>query len=490
LGFCTPVPDARRARKLLDSDALQAYRHYLDDIWRMRAHRRSPEVEQVVAGSSLPGDAHVRAFRNLNDADIEWPKLEDPDGATVTASPAQYGTLMLSDDRDFRQRAYVAYMGTVADYVNTYSATLGGKIQRDVWLARVYNYESSLDAALAGPNVPRSVMDTLLAAVHDNMDSIHSYAEMRKKVIGVDELRPWDGRIPLVEGGGRDYSFDEAWELAMQFWRETYGEEYAAIAQQAREQRWIDVYSNKGKRGGAYSWGTYREPYYLFLNWGGKFDDVSTLVHEMGHSVHGVLADRANPYHDSNFDLFVAEVGSVASETLFNSWLLERTEDPQQRLVLLEAAVDGIRGTFITQIFFHEWEAAAHAMAESGEALTAESMSKVYSDLSALYGGEATVPHEYSPYGWSRIPHFYRNFYVWKYATSYAAGAALAERFRRGDRDAARDYLAMLKLGGSRYPLDILKAGGIDLTDPAVINSVMARYGELVAQLEKELLGT
>ena len=339
---------------------------------------------------------------------------------------------------------------------------------------------------MSSSNVPPAVMDTLVETVHENIDKVKGYSNLRKRILEYDKLQPWDSQVSLLSAGGRKYSFDEAWELAMEFWRETFGDEFADIAQQALDDRWVAVYSNEGKQDGAYSWGTYHRASYLLLNWGGTFDDVSTLVHEMGHSVHRVLAGRAQSYHDAGVDIFVAEVGSVASESLFGEWMLARTQDPQERKELLDHALNSIQNTFVTQIFFHEWEARIHAMAEQGQALTADSMRQVYSDLLALYYDDSVESHQFSAVGWARISHFFRNFYVWKYATSFAAGEALAARFRSGDKSAASDYINMLKLGGSVYPMEVLEAGGVDMNDPAVIKAVMDRFGLLQDQLATE----
>jgi oligoendopeptidase F len=465
---------------------LQEYRHYLDNIWRLQRHYRSPEVEEVIAGSSLPGGGHVSAYESLAHADIQWPTIEDENGEEVVVSPGQFGRFMTSTDRDLRQRAFEAHLGKIEQFKHTQAATLGAKIQRDVWLAQVYRYPNSEAAALSSTNVPPEVMATLVATVHDNVDKIAGYDDLRRRILGYDKLQLWDRSVPLISEAGKTYTFEEAWALAMEFWRETFGDEFAEIAQQALDNRWVDVYSNEGKRSGAYSWGTYRKPYYLMLNWKGDFSSVSTLVHEMGHSVHGVLASRNQSYLDAGVGLFVAEVGSVASQSLFGEWMLERTRDPAQRKLLLDYTLTNIRDIFVRQIFFHEWESRVHAMAEAGEALTAESMGQVYLELSDFYYGKVMQPHPLNHVYWARISHFYRNFYVWKYATSFAAGEALAARFRSGDKGAAQDYLNMLKLGGSVYPLDVLQAGGVDMTDPTVIRAVMDRFGELQQQLEQE----
>ena len=478
--------EEKKIAKFRKARVLEPYRHYLDNIWRLRAHSRSPEVEEVVAGSSLAGGGHRRAYDELNYADITWPTVVDEKGEEVVVSPGQFGRLRASTDRDVRKRGWEAHMGKIAEYNNTYAATYGSKIQRDVWLAQVYRFPSSVDAALSVIDVPPEVMETLVATVHDNVDKIQGHHDLRRKILGYETLHPWDGQVSVLPDGGRSYTFEEGWDLAMQFWRETFGDEFADIAQQALDERWVDVYSNEGKQGGAYSWGTYRRASYLMLNWQGKFDDVSTLVHEMGHSVHRIMAGLNQSYHDAGTDIFVAEVGSVASESLFGEWMLERTQDPEERKQLLDHALDGIRNTFVTQIFFHEWEARTHALVEDGQALTADVMNKTYQDLLTLYNGDSVQQHEFSKVGWSRISHFFRNFYVWKYASSYAAGEALAARFRSGDKSAADDYIKMLKLGGSVYPMDVLKAGGVDMTDPSVIRAVMDRYGLLQEQLAKE----
>jgi oligoendopeptidase F len=292
----------------------------------------------------------------------------------------------------------------------------------------------------------------------------------------------------MVPAGETTYTFDEAWALAMEFWKETFGEEYAAAAERGRRERWIDVYPSAGKRGGAFSWGTYNSVPYLFLNWGGTLKDVTTLVHEMGHSIHKYLRNQNQPYHDADTSIFVAEVGSVASESLFFEWLLGRTTDPTERLALLNQRMNDIVGTFLRQIFFHEFEHAAHVMAEEGKPLTKESLGAAWGDLwLAYYGDTVTLDDEFKG-GWARIPHFYRTYYVWKYATSFAAGEAIAGRFRAGDKTAISDYLETLKLGGSVYPMDAVKRAGVDMNDPDVIRAVMDRFRSILAQMEEMLV--
>lgn len=469
------------------SPALEPFAHYLDNVVRTRAHILSPEVEQILAGASLPGSAHQAAFQSLEASDIEWPTVEVK-GEAVKVVPAQYIRLVTDPDRSIRREGALALFGSYTQFANTFAATLRGSIQRDVWLARTRGYETTLDMALDSSNVPRAVVENLVGTVGDNMGQIQGYGKLRQKLLGLDDLHIYDMYVNLLPGLDKRYTFEEGWALALEFWKETFGPEYAAVAERGLRERWIDVYTNEGKSPGAFAWGTYNSHPYLLLNWNGKLDGVSTLVHEMGHAIHKYLADENQPFHDASYTMFVAEVASVASESLFLEWMLARSDDPEERKLLLNQAMDNITGTFVRQIFFHQFEAAAHAMAERGEPLTRESLGKLYGDLwTTYYGPTLTVDEEYRA-GWSRVGHFYRTFYVWVYATSFAAGEAIAARFREGDKTAVDDYLAMLKLGGSVYSMQALERAGVDMNDPTVIRAVMDRYGELQKRLAAEMV--
>jgi len=472
----------------LESPRLSTYRHLIDDIMRTAAHIRSSEVEQVLAASSQLRGSPSQIYSNFTDADIVWPKITGADGEEVTATPSLFYSFLSSDDRRLRRDAAMAIFGTYDEFGNTFSSTLGGSIQKDVWLARTRNYSSSLEAALDADNVPRVVPDAMVETVHANLDAIHRYVALRQKVLGIEDYHIYDMYVPIVPEGKASYTFDEGWAMAMAFWTETFGDEYAAVAERGRNERWIDVYASTGKRGGAYSWGSYNSHPYLFLNWGGTLEDVFTLVHEMGHSIHSYLANQEQPYHLSNYSLFVAEIGSVASESLFFEWMLDRAETPEARLQLLNHRLNSITGTFLRQLFFHEFEGAAHAMAERGEPVTKASLGEIWGDLwTTYYGPDVTLDDVYKS-GWARIPHFYRTFYVWKYASSFAAGEAIAGRVRSGDKTAVDDYLACLKLGGSVYPMDAIKRAGVDLTDPEVMGTVMVRWNEILDEMESLLL--
>ena len=481
------IPDDTLAAFMKD-ERMATFEHVIDDITRTKEHIRSAEVEQVLASSSLLRGSPNQTDSDLTNADIVWPKIIGSDGEETTATPSLFYSFLSDDDRRLRKDAALAIFGTFDSYGNTFASTLGGSIQKDIWVARTRGYGSSLEAALDADNVPRIVPDAMVEAVHANLEAIHRYVALRKQVLDLEDFHIYDLYVPIVGEGQSSFSFDEGWALAMEFWTETFGEEYAAVAERGRTERWIDVYSNVGKRGGAYSWGSYNSHPYLFLNWGGKLEDVFTLVHEMGHSIHTYLANQEQPYHLSNYSLFVAEIGSVASESLFFEWMLDRAAGPEARLALLNHRLNSMTGTFLRQLFFHEFEAAAHAAAERGEPLTKASLGEIWGNLwTTYYGPDVTLDEAYKS-GWARIPHFYRTFYVWKYASSFAAGEAIAGRFRSGDTAAVDDYLACLKLGGSVYPMDAIKRAGVDLTDPEVIGTVMVRWNEILTEMEEILL--
>ena len=481
------LPDDTVAKYLKDP-RLETYGHVLDNILRTKAHTRSQEVEELLAGSALLQASPNDTYQFLTSADIEWPSIKDENGEDKKVVPGLYYTFMSSQDQRVRRDAALALFGTYDKYGNTFSGTYNGLVQKDVWMAKTRNYPSTLDMVLDRDAVPSSVVETLVSTVHDNLDAVHQYIELRTKVLGLEDFHIYDLYVSMVPAAQTTYTFDEGWALAMEFWKETFGKEYAAAAERARKERWIDVYPSEGKRGGAFSWGTYNSVPYLFLNWGGTLEDVSTLVHEMGHSIHKYLANQNQPYHDAGSSLFVAEVGSVASESLFFEWLIERTTDPTERLALLNQRMNDIVGTFLRQIFFHEFEHAAHVMAEEGKPLTKESLGKAWSDLwLEYYGDKVTLDDEFKG-GWARIPHFYRTYYVWKYATSFAAGEAIAGRFRAGDHTAVQDYLETLKLGGSVYPMDAVKRAGVDMENPEVIRAVMDRFRSILKQMEEIML--
>ncbi len=472
----------------MKDERLQTYNHLLDNIIRSKPHIRSTEVEEALASGGLVQDASREAYTAMVYSDIQWPQIRNADGDLETVSPALYYSFVSNKDRDTRRRAALALFGAYTDYANTFAATYNGSVQKDIWLARVHKFDTALEAKLFDINVPTKVIETLLSTVHENTDKVARYVDLRKKVLGIGDFHVYDLYVGMTPEVDDAMTYEEATKLALDFWKETFGEEYYTIAKQALEEKWVDVYASSGKRGGAYSWGTYRSHPYLLLNWGGTLEDAFTLVHEMGHSMHTYYTNQNQPFHYSDYSLFVAEVAAVGAEALFIDYMLEHETDPGRRLLLLNQRMQNITGTFLRQIFFHEFEQRAHEMAEAGEALTQGSLGELYADLwTSYYGPELVLDDEFYA-GWSRIPHFYRTYYVWVYATSYAAGEAIAQRVRSGDRGAVQDYLNFLKLGNSVYPIDALKVAGVDMTDADVIRNVMNQYEKTLEEMEPLLL--
>ncbi|MBD3167277.1 oligoendopeptidase F [bacterium] len=480
--------EATTLQDWMRTEALETFSHYLDNLLRMKPHIRSGEVEQVIANANLLANAPKSAWGQLVNADIEWPTVINEEGEEATATPALYYSFVSSQERRVRKEAALKMFGTYKQFANTMAATRGGHIARDKFYADTRGYDSTVEMALDQVNVPYDVIETLIATVHDNLDAVHQYAALRKKVLDVNEFHVYDLYVNLVPEGEKKVTYEEAKELALDFWKTTYGDEYYQVGKKAFEERWIDVYAGEGKRGGAYSWGTFNSHPYMLLNWGGTLEDVFTLVHEMGHSVHTYLANQNQPFHNADYSLFVAEVAAVTSEALFLEYMLERETDPMVRLSLMNSYINNITGTFLRQIFFTEFELAAHQLVQDGKPATAKAFGDIYADLWTMYYGPDLVLDEEFHAGWARVSHFYRTFYVYVYASSFAAGEAIAQRFRDGDKGAVTDYLEMLKLGGSVYPMDALRIAGVDMTDKEVIRTVMRRYDETLSEMEKLLL--
>jgi oligoendopeptidase F len=482
------IPD-KKLEKYRKNEKVRAFDHYLDNIVRQKPHIRSAEVEEVLASAALMAGAPQDAYSNMVDADIEWPKIRGEKGDSVVVTPALYYSFLANQNRDIRREAGLALFRTYDNYGNTFAATYGGHVQRNLFFAKNRGFERALEAKLFELNIPYDVIASLVAAVHDNYPLIHRYISLREEVLGIDDHHVYDLYVSLIPEWEKKISYEEGYKLALDFWKETYGEEYFTVGKMAYDDRWIDVYGHKGKRGGAYSWGSYNSHPYLLLNWGGTLEDVFTLVHEMGHSIHTYLTTENQPFHYSDYSPFVAEVASVASEALLLDYMLDRAESDMERLYLLDLYLGNIVGTFIRQIFFHEFEENSHKMAEAGEALTKETLRELHGKLwQDYYGPELVLDDEFKA-DWCRIPHFYRTFYVWSYASSFAAGEAIAARVRAGEKGAVEDYLAMLKLGGSVYPMEALTRAGVDMTDPKVIQTVMKRFGETLDQMTVLLRG-
>ena len=477
-----------KLRAFLDEDKdLGLYRHSIDEILRQKEHILSQAEERLMAMSADLSLASGSIFTMLNNADIKFPVIKDEKGQDVEITKGRYGSLMESSDRRVRQDAYQGLYSSYRSLINTLGASLSASVKKDIFYARVRKYQSARAASLDQDNVPVEVYDRLIESVHANLDLMYRYMDIRKKVLELDELHFYDLYTPLVPEYKLEVPYEQARETLLQA-LQPLGPDYLARMESGFRDGWIDVYENQGKTSGAYSWGAYDTNPYILMNYDNKLDDMFTLAHEMGHSLHSYYSNRSQPYVYSQYSIFVAEVASTVNESLLIDYLLARSSDPREKIYLLNHYLEQFRGTVYRQTMFAEFEKMIHAQAEAGEALTPELLKEIYRDLNILYYGPEMVMDEYIPLEWSRIPHFYSAFYVYKYATGFATATALKEQIKNEGQPAVERYLDFLKSGGSDYPINLLQKAGVDLLTPEPVSDALEYFGKLLDQLE-ELLG-
>jgi len=462
---------------------LQVYEHYFTNLLRQRAHVLSSREEELLAMTGKLAAAPRQAFSMLTNADMKFPNVLDPEGNEVELSEGRYGVLLKSPSRDFRKRVFKEFMESYLQYGNTISATLAGSIHGDVFRARARNYESSLHAALAPDNVPVEVYRNLIATIQQHFPTLHRYMEIRRRELQLEKVHIYDSFVPLIEGDPPKISYDVA-VATINRGLAPLGEEYLEPMREGFESRWIDVFETQGKRSGAYSLGIYTVHPYMLMNFDGTFGAMFTLAHEMGHSMHTWFSQHNQPPIYGDYPIFLAEVASTCNQIILGQYLRERAKDNAEKLYLVNEAIEDIRGTVITQTMWAEFELLVHEEAEKGAPLTYETMSSLYSDLVKKYFGPSWGHDDEVDGYWVRIPHFYRGFYVYKYATSYCAAAALSERILAKEPRALEEYLGFLKAGGSDYPIEILRRAGVDMSTPAPIDATMELFSDLLDELE------
>ncbi|MFH1747067.1 MAG: oligoendopeptidase F [Planctomycetota bacterium] len=472
---------------MAENEELAVYAQTFDDIFRQKKHILSEREEKLIslAGEifSTPGTTY-NLFAN---ADLQYPTIKDTDGSDIELSDSAFYILMRSPDRRVRADAYKGIVGSYAKFRNTAASLLNGAVQNHIFSVKARGYDSCLAAALDDGNIPVGVYNNLINTVNDNLPLLHRYQSIRKRALKLhDGVHAYDLFAPFVSERKLEYSYEEGVE-AMYAALAPLGPDYLNTVKQGVESRWIDVYPNEGKRSGAYSSGTYLTQPFILLNFHGGYDEVSTLAHEMGHSMHSYLSRSNQPYTYASYDIFCAEVASVTNEILLQDYTLERIEDPQLKLYLLVELLEGVRGTLFRQTMFSEFEQRIHEMAEEGIPLTADSLDAAYGKIMKKYYGPDYTHDELVNSYWIRIPHFYYNFYVYKYATSYCASANIARRIREGEPGAVEAYLQFLKSGSSQYPIDLLKAARVDMTSAEPINDAMRHFGKLLDQTEELL---
>jgi oligoendopeptidase F len=480
------IPEADLKKYMLQNEDLAVYQHALEEILRQKEHILSAPEERLLAMAADISMASANIFTMLNNADIKFPIIKDEEGNEVELTKGRYGSFMESHNRQVREDAFKALYGSYQKLINTLGASLASSVKKDIFYARARKYPSALAASLDGDNVAVDVYDRLIEAVHNNLEPMYRYMKIRKEQLGVDELHMYDIYTPLVKDYKVNISYDEAQQIMLKA-LQPLGEEYLENVRTGLNEGWIDVYENEGKTSGAYSWGTYDTQPYILMNYDNKLDDLFTLAHEMGHSMHSFYSNRNQPYVYAQYSIFVAEVASTVNESLLIEYLLEHSKDKQEKMYLLNHYLEQFRGTVYRQTMFAEFEKIIHDRAEQGEAVTPELMSSVYRDLNRLYYGPEVFLDEEINIEWTRIPHFYSSFYVYKYATGFSAATAIKEAIRQEGKPAIDRYIDFLKSGGSDYPIALLQKARVDLTTPGPVESALKYFARLVNEFENML---
>lgn len=461
---------------------LERYRRYLTDLRRRKAHTLSAQEERLLAAAGEMAQAPDTIYGSFADADISFADAVDAAGNQHPLTQGTFVSLEESQDRVLRRSAYENLYDGFAGFKNTAAALLNAQNKQLKFFADARKYDNALDASLDATNVPTSVYHNLIEAVHQNMDKMHRYVRLRKKLLGVDELHFYDVYTPLMAEVDRRIPYAEAKQTVYDALAPL-GEEYRAILKEGFENRWIDVYQNQGKRSGAYSAGAKVHPFVL-LNYTGTLDSQFTLAHEMGHAIHSYLSNRTQNPIDSDYVIFVAEVASTCNEALLMQHLLSKTQDKKERAYLINHFLDQFKGTIYRQTMFAEFERNIGQMTAQGKTLTAQVLCDEYKRLNELYYGPDMVVDDRIAMEWARIPHFYYNYYVFQYATGYSAAIALSNRILKEGESAVKDYLNFLSGGCSKSPIELLKGAGVDMTSPDPVNQALELFGQLLDEME------
>lgn len=475
---------------IAEEKGLKVYEFYLKDLQRKKEHRLSEKEEKILANAGLITGESSTIYGILTNADLPYPEVELSDGAKATLTSAGYAKYRASTNRADRELVFNEFFGALKNFSRTLGSTMSANIKSDLFVARSRNYDTCLEAALDANNIPTEVYMSLVENVNKNLDSFHRYLDIKRRMLGVDTLKYIDMYAPTVEGVDLQYTIDEAYDIVEEALAPL-GKEYVGTIETAAENRWIDVYPTTGKRSGAYSSGNAYDVHpYILLNFNGKYDDVSTLAHELGHTMQSYLSNKNQPYPLADYPIFVAEVASTFNEALLIDYMLDKIKDDDTRLSLLMEYLDGLKGTVFRQTQFAEFELRMHEMVERGEALTDESLTALYADIVRTYYGHdkgVCLVDDLYTYEWAYIPHFYYNFYVYQYSTSFCASTALAEKTLNKEKGATEKYIEFLSAGGSDYPINLLKKAGVDMTTSEPFDKTMAKMNRVMDEIEKIL---
>lgn len=482
------IPEEKLMMTIEETAGLHIYRHYFNRMLRMRDYTLGESEEKILAAASDPLGKFQRVFGSFNNADIKFGTIVDEDGNTIEMTKALYGAKMDSPDRRVREEAWKTIYTEYEKVGNFLAANYEGHVKSRVFYAKTRGFDSALHAATYGNAIPTEVYTNLIEAAQEGSAPLQRYMKLRQEVLGLETLEPWDASAPLSEESIKDIAWEDAKQIVADALTPL-GDDYLDVYWKGFDEGWVDAYESKGKRGGAYSWGTYNSKPYLSMNYTGTLGSVSTLAHEYGHSIHSYLADEAQPYMYASYRTFIAEIASMTNEAILYQKMLKEAETQEEKIFLLQTYLDEFRGGFYTQALFADFEMRAHAAAERGEALNKESLNKIYRDTHLAYYGDTINMHPFVDSTWSRIPHFLRtdNFYVYQYSTSFVAATALAKMILEEGEPARVRFLEMLRSGDNDYPIELLKKAGIDMTSPQPIIDTIEVFDTYVSELEAAL---
>ena len=479
--------DEKLIRDIINNnEELKTYKFLFEDILKEKPHILSKSEEELLASVSDCLDAPSSIHNMLTNADMKFGDIIDEDGEKVELTEGNYSSFIKSKDRKVRKEAFETLFGKYKDLENTFATTLSSSIKNFNFGAKIRKYNSALESSLKPNDIPVEVYKNAVKTIDENLKSLHRYVSLKKKLLGLNEMHMYDLYVPVIEIPKEHIEFDKAVDMVIEGLNPL-GKEYLDIFKSGVEEGWIDIYQNKGKRGGAYSWGGYKTMPYVLLNYNYELHDVSTLAHEMGHSIHSYYSRKEQPYIYAGYTLFCAEVASTTNEALLIHHLINKEEDKNKKLYLINQELEQIRTTVFRQLMFAEFELYTHESLEKGTPLTAEDYNKAWHDLNVKYFGPDMIVDNDIDIEWARIPHFYSDFYVYQYATGYAAASAFAKSILEGKEDAVPKYIDFLKSGGSDYPIEILKKAGVDMTTSKPLEATIERFNELLDMLDKEI---
>lgn len=480
------IPDTTLATFRQEEQGLTEYNFYFNNLLRQKQHVLSPGEEAILSRVSEVTQASENTFNMLAHADMEFPTTIDENGQPIQLSEGRYSLFIRSANRDVRAQAFTNLFTTYNKYRNTFSSTLSGDVKKNVFYAKTRKYNSALESSLKADNVPTEVYDNLIATVHNNLSPLHRYVALKKKILQLDEIHMYDLYTPLVKDVDLSLPYEEGVSLVRSGLKPL-GPDYEAILNKGLTSGWIDVYENKGKQTGAYSWGNYGTHPFVLLNYNNRYDAVSTLAHEMGHAIHSYYSQESQPYPTSAYTTFCAEVASTTNEILLLEHMLKTTTDKKVKLYLLNQYLEQVRGTVYRQTMFAEFEKLIYTAAENNEPLTADMLDKIWHDLNLKYYGPDIVIDKEIDVEWARIPHFYMDFYVYQYVTGYSAATTLAEKILHEGQPAQERYINFLKSGGYDYSITLLKNAGVDMSSAQPIEITLTKFSSMLDEMEKLL---